>query len=334
MNAAETSSPAPPARWLVIAAFAAVYLIWGSTYLAIRFTLDTMPPFGMAALRFLVAGGRLYGWMRWRGAPRPALIEWRSASVVGGLLLLGGNGLVVWSEQTVPSGIAALIVSSVPLFMVAFDWLLGARPPRSVVVGLLVGFAGVVLLIGPSDLGSGFSASAPFHLPGVLALLGASLSWSIGSLYAKRAPWPKSSLLAIGMQMLAGGAALALLSLGAGETVDLGAQSWLAVGSLVYLIVFGALIGFSAYVWLLGVVSTARAATYAFVNPAVAVVLGWWLAAEPLTARTLGAAAVIILGVILITTARPMAEQVAERPAPMPCGEPECCPPEPCRGSA
>jgi len=302
------TSHAQPARWLVVAAFAAVYVIWGSTYLAIRFALETMPPFGMAGVRFLIAGGLLYGWMRWRGAPRPQWIEWRSAAIVGVLLLVGGNGGVVWAELSVPSGIAALIVSSVPLFMVALDWLLGARPPRAVIVGLALGFTGVVLLVGPSNLSSGFSGSVPFHLPGVLALLAASLSWSIGSLYSKRSPWPKAPLVGISMQMLAGGAGLMVLALARGETLDLAALSARSLGSLAYLIFFGALIGFSAYVWLLGVVSTAKAATYAFVNPAVAVVLGWWLAGEPLTARTLIAAAVIIAGVVLITTARSASE--------------------------
>ncbi len=288
----------------MLAAFAAVYLIWGSTYLAIRFALETLPPFGLAAVRFLIAGALLYGWSRWRGAPRPREVEWRSAAIVGALLLLGGNGLVVWAEQTVPSGIAALIVSSVPLFMVTLDWLSGTRPSRAVIVGLAVGFAGVVLLVGPAELGSGLSGSVPFHLPGVLGLLLASLAWSIGSLYAKRAPWPRAPLLGISMQMLAGGAALTVVALARGESVDLGAISGLSAGALAYLILFGAIIGFSAYVWLLGVVSTAKAATYAFVNPAVAVVLGWWLAGEPLTPRTLAAAAVIIVGVVLITTAR------------------------------
>lgn len=322
-----------PARWLIVAAFAAVYLIWGSTYLAIRFAIETIPPFAMAGVRFLIAGGLLYGWMRWRGAPRPRMIEWRSAAVVGVLLLLGGNGLVVWAELTVPSGIAALIVSSVPLFMVALDWLQGARPPRAVMIGLAVGFAGVVLLVGPTDLASGFAGSTPFNLPGVLALLVGSLSWSIGSLYAKRAPWPQAPLQGISMQMLAGGAALTLLALGRGESIDLAGISMLSLGSLAYLIFFGALIGFSAYVWLLGVVSTARAATYAFVNPAVAVVLGWWLAGEPLSARTLVAAAVIIVGVVLITMARPVhGNPVESQPGDLQPGdqepvEPECCAP-------
>jgi drug/metabolite transporter (DMT)-like permease len=310
------NAPSQPARWLVFAALAAVYLIWGSTYLAIRFALETMPPFGLAAVRFLIAGGLLYGWMRWRGAPRPQWSEWRSAAIVGVLLLLGGNGMVVWAEQTVPSGIAALMVSSVPLLMVAFDWLLGSRPPRAVIAGLVLGFTGVALLVGPADLGLASSAESaiavPFHLPGVLALLAASLSWSLGSLYAKRVPWPKKPLVGISMQMLCGGVALALLALVRGEAVDLAAVSARSLGALAYLIVFGALVGFSAYVWLLSAVSTAKATTYAFVNPAVAVVLGWWLAGEPVTTRTLVAAAVIIAGVVLITTARAAGKKSVE----------------------
>ncbi|MDH3745997.1 MAG: drug/metabolite exporter YedA [Acidobacteriota bacterium] len=303
MNASGTSSL--PARWLVVTAFAAVYLIWGSTYLAIRFAIETLPPFGMAAVRFLVAGSVLYAWARWRGAPRPHGAEWRAAAIVGGLLLLGGNGLVVWAEQTVPSGIAALIISTVPLFMVALDWLRGNRPPRVVTLGLVIGFVGVAVLIGPSDLKAGLDDAVPFDLAGVVGLLLASLFWSIGSLYSKRAPAPRSPLLGIGMQMIMGGLWLTLVAVLRGETVDLAAVSLRSSAALGYLIVFGALIGFSSYVWLLKVVPTAQAATYAYVNPVVAVVLGWWLANEELTPRTILAALIIVVGVFLITTARP-----------------------------
>lgn len=302
------SSAQHPARWLVLAAFAAVYLIWGSTYLAIRFALETMPPFGLAAVRFLIAGGLLYAWSRWRGAPRPSLIEWRSAAIIGGFMLLGGNGLVVWAEQTVPSGIAALIVTTVPLFMVALDWLLGNRPAPAVIVGLVAGFGGVAVLIGPSNLvgaaGAGANGGLPFHFIGVIALLLASFLWSIGSLYAKRAPLPKAPLLGIGMEMFAGGLWLIAVSMARGESVELSAVSLRSAGALAYLTFVGAIIGFTAYVWLLGVASTAKVSTYAFVNPVVAVALGWWLAGEELTARTLVAAAIIVAGVVLITAAR------------------------------
>lgn len=305
-----TSRAAP---WLVLAAFAAVYLIWGSTYLAIRISLETLPPFALAAFRFLVAGALLYGWSRWRGAPRPRAVEWRSAAVTGGLLLVGGNGLVVWAEQTVPSGIAALVVATVPLFMVALDWLLGNRPPAAVVTGLVLGFTGVAVLVGPSELGPGAFAAVPFDPAGIFGLLAASLLWSIGSLYAKRAPAPAAPLLGIGMQMLLAGVFLTVVSLSLGESVAIAEVSYRSALALVYLIVFGALIGFSAYVWLLRVASTAKVVTYAFVNPVVAVALGWWLAGEEITGRTLVAAAVIVLAVFLITTARPVRRRKGRR---------------------
>lgn len=297
--------------WSVLAAFAAVYLIWGSTYLAIRVSLETLPPFAMAAVRFLIAGALLYGWSRWRGAARPRAVEWRSAAIIGGFLLLGGNGLVVWAEQTVPSGIAALVVATVPLFMVALDWMLGNRPSAAVVCGLALGFAGVAVLVGPSRLGAGLE-SVPFDPAGILGLIMASLLWSIGSLYAKRAPAPEAPLLGIGMQMFLGGVLLAGVSLALGESIAVERVSARSIGALGYLIVFGAIIGFSAYVWLLKVASTSKVVTYAFVNPVVAVALGWWLAGEELSGRTLLAAAIIVFGVFLITTARPARRRRAQ----------------------
>ena len=281
-------------------ALGTVYVIWGSTYLAILFAIETLPPFWMAGVRFLVSGALVYAWARWRGAPRPQRIHWRSATLIGGLLLLGGNGGVVWSEQRLDSGFAALLVSTVPLWMVLFEWLRrdGTRPTLGVVAGLVLGFAGLVMLVRPGR-GGGFDALAV----GVLLL--ACVSWAWGSLRSRHVPLPESPFLATGMQMLAGGALLMAMGLLTGEAgrLDLAGVSLKSGLALGYLIVFGAL-GFTAYIWLLRVTSPALVSTYAYVNPVVAVLLGWALAGEPLTWGMLAAAAVILTGVALITVFR------------------------------
>lgn len=283
----------------ILAAFAAIYLIWGSTYLAIRVAIDTMPPFLMAGSRFLVAGALLYGVLRLRGAPRPALGEWKPAALVGGLMLLGGNGLVSWSELLVPSGLAAVLVAVVPMWVVLLQGLGGTRPAVGALAGVGLGLVGVAVLVGPLDLAGGV---APL---GAAALMVATLSWAAGTLFAKRSP-PASPLLGIAMTMLAGGALLALTGLGLGEgaRVDLAAVSAASLGAWVYLVLLGSLAGFTAYVWLVGVVSPTRVATYAFVNPVVAVALGWALAGEPVTPRTLLAGA-LVLGAVALLTLRP-----------------------------
>lgn len=289
--------PKDAAIW---AALAAVYIIWGSTYLAIRFAVATLPPFLMAGTRFLVAGAILYAWRRSLGFARPTGRQWRAAFVVGGLMLLGGNGGVVWAEQYVESGTAALIVATVPFWMVLLDWLRpGGSPPRAGVwAGILVGLGGVTLLLGSPDAGSRYVA-------GWAVLVLASIAWSAGSIYSRGASLP-APLLATGMQMLAGGALLLLAGLLAGEAgrVDPATVSARSILALVYLIVFGSLLGYSAYVWLLRVATPALASTYAYVNPAVAVFLGWLLAGERLTGRILLASAVIVGAVALITRGR------------------------------
>jgi len=291
-------------RGRILLAFAAVYLIWGSTYLAIRFAIETLPPFLMAGARFTCAGAILYAVARARGAPRPERIHWRSALLVGGLLLLGGNGLVVWAEQRIPSGTAALIVGVVPIWIATLQALeRGGRLPRGArAVGLLVGVGGVALLVGPDAVVPQSRAAA---LGGAAVVL-ASLSWAVGSLLSRRVPLPKSGAIATATEMLCGGALLLLAGTLSGEwsSLDLGrasATSWL---SLVYLTIFGSIVAFSAYIWLLRVVSPALAATYAYVNPLVAVFLGWALGGEPLTARVLAAAAIIVGAVVLMTNAR------------------------------
>ena len=288
----------------MLLAFAAIYVIWGSTYLAIRFAIETVPPLLMAAVRFLIAGGALYAWLRWRGAARPAAIHWRAAALVGGFLLLGGNGAVVWAEQRVPSGVTALLVAMVPLWMVLIDWARpgGVRPTLMVAAGLALGLAGLALLVGPEQFLGGAHTD---HL-GALVLAFGCLSWSIGSVYSRHAPLPPSPQLATAMEMLAGGALLLLASAVRGEwpLLDLHAISPRSLLALGYLVVFGSLVAFSAYIWLLRQTSAARVSTYAYVNPVVAMLLGWALADEPLSPRTLLAAGVIVAGVVLITTSK------------------------------
>ena len=288
----------------LILAFAAVYLIWGSTYLAIRFAIETAPPFLMMGIRFIIAGSLMYGWLRVRGAARPALREWGAAALIGGLLLLGGTGAVGWSEQFIPSGLAALLVAMVPMWMVLLDWLRpnGRRPGVPVAIGLLVGFAGVMLLVGPIDL----SGNGRAQLLALGALMLGTLSWATGSVYSQRLPLPESPYLAASLQMMLGGLLLVLAGSGMGEwtrfdPVMLSLRSGLAI---LYLIVFGSLIAFVAYAWLLKASTPTRVASYAYVNPVVAVFLGWLLADEPVTARTLIAAGVIIAGVVLIISHR------------------------------
>jgi drug/metabolite transporter (DMT)-like permease len=287
-----------PRQGKIVAAFAAVYLIWGSTYLAIRFAIETIPPHLMAAARFLVAGAILYAWARLRGAPRPSFQNWRAAAVIGGLLLLGGNGAVVWAETRVPSGVTSLLVATVPIWMVIIESLRsgGRRPARAVIAGLVLGLGGLALLLAPGRLAGRVDALGA----GVL-LLG-SFSWALGSLLSRTAKLPKSGFLAAAMEMIAGGVWLLLFGLVTGQAsrITLAALSAKSLVSLAYLIVFGSLVGFTAYIWLLGATTAARVSTYAYVNPVVAVLLGWAFAGEPMTLRTALAAGVIVAAVALI----------------------------------
>ncbi len=295
----------PKARLLL--AFAALYIIWGSTYLGIRIAIETIPPFTMAAARFLFAGIILYAWGRRRGAPRPTAAQWRSAAGIGVLLLLVGNGGVVWAETRVPSGLAALMVGAEPLWAVVLDWLRpgGRRPSLGVAVGLVAGFAGVALLIAPGDMGG-----RAVDTVGAAVLVVAGVGWAMGSIYSRHADTPKNPLLATGINMIAGSVALGIGALVNGEAGALhpAAVSLRSLLALAYLIVFGAVVGFTAYIWLLRNTTLAKASTYAYVNPVVAVILGWLILGEPITARTMVAAAVIIAGVIMISTL-PLLEQ-------------------------
>jgi drug/metabolite transporter (DMT)-like permease len=289
MGIAETPAPAP-SKASILLAFAAVYTLWGSTYLAIRFAIETLPPFLMAAVRFLIAGAIMYLWARARGAPRPTAREWRAGAIVGGLLLLGGNGAVVWAEQRVASGLTALLVATVPLWIVIAE---RKRPTLAVASGLLLGFGGLALLVWP--WGS-------IDKVALGALIVGSLSWTAGSLYSRRAPLPKAPLMAIALELIGGGALLGVAAAISGARPHI--PSTTSMVAVAYLVVFGSIIGFSCYVWLLQVVRPTLVATYAFVNPVVAVFLGWAIGHEPLSARTLSASAVIIAGVACITFRR------------------------------
>jgi drug/metabolite transporter (DMT)-like permease len=308
----------PASRAEVLLAFAAVYVLWGSTYLAIRFGVETIPPFLLAGLRHLTAGALLYAWMRARGTPRPQPRHWRSAAVIGGLMLLGGNGLVTWAEQRVPSGLAALIVASVPLWMTVLDGLQRRERPHGVVLlGLAMGLAGIAFLVAPGR----FAGGGHVDPLGAAALLTAALLWAIGSLQSRRVPLPSSTLLATAMEMVAGGAILLAVAGATGEwgASSLATASTRSLAALAYLIVAGSLLGFSAYIFLLGATTPARVSTYAYVNPVVAVFLGWLFAGEPVTLRTLVSAAVIVAAVALIIRhgARRTVARIEDNVAPL-----------------
>lgn len=305
-----SAAPHEASLALVIAAFAAVYVIWGSTYLAILWVIESIPPLLMASGRFLLAGVILYAWMRIRGESRPTGPEWRAAAIAGALMLAGGNGSVVVAEQWVPSGLTALLVAAVPLWLVILDMLFGsrARPSARTQAGLLVGLAGVALLAGGPGIGDG---GRQVLLPALLVTAG-SISWAGGSLYLRTAAAPKNPLMLVSMQMLAGGVVLGAMSLAMGEPAgfDPAGVTLRSVVALLYLVVFGSLIAYSAYVWLLTVTTPARAGTYAYVNPVIALLLGWAFAGEQVGFRSAIAAAIIVGSVIVIVSE---ARSVSER---------------------
>jgi len=287
-----------PRRWKIVLAFLAVYLCWGMTYLAMRIAVRDIPPHLMSGARFLVAGLVLYLWTRGRGDPKPTATQWRSAVMVGAFLLLGGNATVAWAEQQVPSGLAAVLIAVAPIWMVAFEWARGGpRPGKRVIAGLILGLAGVALLVSPKG-----DSAAQVNLIGAAMLVLASASWAWGSVVSKSAPLPKSPFLATSMEMIGGGVLLLLTALAVGQVAHFRPTevSAHAVLAWLFLVVFGSLVGFTAYIWLLGVTSIAKAGTYAYVNPIVAVFLGWAILDEPVTGRTLIAALVILVGVALV----------------------------------
>lgn len=304
--------------WL---ALFSVYLIWGSTYLAIRFAIQSMPPFLMVAARFLIAGSALYIVMRLAGTPAPSRRHWLNTAVMGVLLLVGGNGLVAWAETRVLSGVTALMIGSTPLWLVVIDAVRpgGARPKWRTLAGVLIGLIGIIWLVNPADLwGSGQAVD----LLGASALVLASMSWALGSIFGReRRDEMPAPLLATAMEMLAGGAGMLLVGSLTVEwnQLNLAAITARSLTGLIYLILFGSLLAYSAYTWLLRVAPTPLVSTYAYVNPLVAVFLGYIFASEPLSLRVLGATVIILSSVVLINTSRLNAPHAAEptKPATM-----------------
>lgn len=305
--------------WMVVAAFAAIYLIWGSTYLAIRYAVESIPPFLMAGSRHVAAGVAVFTISRWRGAPAPTRIQWRDAAIAGILMLVIGNGGVTWAEQRVPSSVAALLVALTPLWMVLLDWMRpgGVRPRALVAVGLVIGIAGVALL----TRGHGEHHQAIYGWS-VAAVLTGSIGWSCGSLFNRSARKPSSPFLSVSMQMITGGTALLVLAAAQGEfgQFELSRVTTRSFCSWLYLMIAGSLVAYTAYVWLLHASTPARVATYAYVNPFIAVLLGCTLGRETFTHELMMAGALIIVAVIFIVRggAKPSAKNAPQPKADTP----------------
>jgi drug/metabolite transporter (DMT)-like permease len=299
--------------WL---ALIALYIVWGSTYLGIKFAIETIPPFLHAGIRFLISGLILVIWQRAAGQSLPTRRQWISAAIIGTLLLLGGNGLVAWAEQSIPTGIAALIIASVPMFLVIGEAIRpnGVKPNWQGIVGLLIGFVGIFILVGPSEFSGSTTKLNPF---GVMALLAACLFWATGSIYSKSADLPKSSLMSTGAQMLVASISLFIVSLISGELHgwDITAVSARSLYGLSYLILVGSLVGFASYGWLLQNAPISLVSTYAYVNPLVAVLLGTLFANEVLEPRIWLATGIIIGAVIFINSTRPKVKHEAQEGA-------------------
>lgn len=293
----------------IILGFATIYLIWGSTYLAIRFAVDTIPPFTLAGARFLLGGAALYGWALYRGSGRPQLRHWLYTLIIGLLMAVGGNGFVTWGEMTVPSGLAALIVSLVPFWIVLIDWLRpgGVRPNRWVIVGVLMGFVGMIFLINPTDLGG----VAEIDKTGAAIIVLATMLWAMGSIYSRHAPQPDSHALSAGMQMLGGGTVLMLMGAFTNEwqALSIDTMSTQSVLSVLYLASFGTF-AYGVYLWLMKTVPAAKVATYAYVNPVIALFLGHILAGEAVSDRTLVCSAIIIIAVLMVVKAKPARKEI------------------------
>ena len=305
-----------PSKFLIFSAFAALYLIWGSTYLGILFAIETIPPLLMAGARFLFAGVILYGIASWRGAPKASLANWRTAFIIGGCLLLGGNGGVTLAEQYVSSGLASVIVATVPIYIALLAWWSGIapRPTPIVWLGLAGGFAGVAILLAPAlRLAPGETGHAG---TGMVILLCSSFVWSAGSIYSRKAKSASPPLQLAGQQMICGGVLLTVAGLAMGEhhRFDVSRISLLSIGAFVYLVIIGALVGYTAYIFLLRHCQPAKVATYAYVNPIVAVILGALFAGETLSARAILAASLIIGSVALVITV----QQTKSKPIPAP----------------
>jgi drug/metabolite transporter (DMT)-like permease len=288
-----------PSRARLIAAFAAVYVLWGSTYLGIRFASETLPPFFTQGVRYFAAGVVLWVWARRTGAAKPTTREWVGGAVAGVLLFVCGTGGVIWAERLIPSGVVALVVATEPAVFVLIESVRRRRlPRRAVLAGLALGAVGLFVLVGPGDL----LGSESFALPALLVLIVGTFCWAGGSLFSRGSRLPTSPVMATAVTLLCGGTGLAIFGAASGELsrFDPAAVSAKSLLATAYLLVFGSIVGFTAYLWLLRVATVARVSTYAYVNPVVAVLLGWLLADEPLTARVALAAAVIVGAVAII----------------------------------
>ena len=290
-----------PSRASILVGFTSIYVIWGSTYLAIRLGVESIPPFLMAAARFLIAGVAFIGWAAYHGARRPTAMHWVTTCVIGTLMAAGGNGMVTWAMQTVQSGLAALLVSMVPFWVVLIDWLKpgGHRPAGRIVLGVVLGFVGVALLIDPADVSGGRQIA----LVGASAIVVGSILWAGGSVYSRHAPQPSSQALSSGMQMFGGGMVLLVLSAGSGELsrFEWASISTVALMGWAYVIVLGS-VAYGSYLWLMKVSTPPKVATYAYVNPVIALFLGYVLADESLSVWTLGCSALIIVAVLLVVS--------------------------------
>lgn len=297
----------------MVVAFAIIYLVWGTTFLGIHYAIATLPPFFMGSVRYLIAGAALYGWAHFRKASRPSARQWKMAFIAGAFFMLIGQGGVAWGQQSVPSGVAGVLVGTIPMWILLLEWIRpgGRRPGLVVSVGLLLGFAGVVVLVAPWE--SGAQAIDPL---GAASILVAALAWAVGSLYAKSVEWPGSHSQAAGMQLFAGGVLLFGASAIGGELWGLSLERVSVTSALavLYLVVFSSIIAFSAYSWLLGVCRPTRVATFAYVNPVVAVGLGWLFVGEPLSARMV-VAMVITLGAVALVSSGSEAEDSSAAPA-------------------
>ena len=301
MTASNAAPPEHATRLQLALGFVVIYVVWGSTYLAIRFGLESIPPFVLGGVRFLIAGSLMYAWSRLRGAAKPTAREWKSSAIVGFLLLFIGNGAVSWSEQRVSSGMTSLLVATVPLWLVLCEWAQGQPPAITKLIGVFIGLVGVGLLVMPA----GDGASTAIDPVGAAVLMVSALSWTVGSLYARGAPMAKPASLAIAMQMLVGGVLLLALAAATGETAAV-VRTGVTTGSglaLLYLIVFGSIVGFTPDMWLLRVATPTAVGTYAYVNPVVAVLLGVLLAGERLPSQALLASLVIVGGVAMVSLA-------------------------------
>jgi drug/metabolite transporter (DMT)-like permease len=282
--------------------FGAIYLIWGSTYLGIRYAVETIPPYLMMGARHLIAGILVFAWARWRGVPAPQLKQWWWAAIAGAFLFLGGHGVLAWAEQKVPSGLAALLCATLPLWTVLLARVDTTEPRLGIEAwsGILLGFGGVALLIGPDAL------RQRLDLLAAAGVLSSALFWVVGTSYTRRVDLPSSKILSAAMQMICGGVLLFVAGVLSGETGRFHVHNLTgrSVFSLAYLIVFGSIIAFTVYTWLVPVCSPSMLSTYAYVNPVIAVLLGWALAHEALDARTLTAMVVIVAGVVLVSTRR------------------------------